>query len=239
MISNKIRNVMQARFRGFDAHIQEISELDHSGTNGDLRENLLKGVLTDVLPKRFVIRSGFICDLLGAVSPQLDIIIIDRQNTPELILESDVAFVPVESALAVIEVKASLHTGQKGALSQVEKQIREVLALRVAKNPEPNVSLKYSVPFLLFAFNSNVSDDTLSTWFETQNNVRALCVWRDRILFKADGKSNLQKSDGCSEELLMFCSFVVELAEQTLNARFGQVRNTYHYLRGLPDDWAT
>lgn len=113
MKTNKIQNVVRARLAGFAAKIAEITEIEHSSTNGDLRETVLKDLVTSILPKQFSVRSGFICDVFGGVSRQLDLVVVDNTCTPEVLLQGDAAFIPVEAALVVIEIKATIKTGKK------------------------------------------------------------------------------------------------------------------------------
>jgi len=105
----------------------------HGSTKGDIRETYLKEVIGDFLPETFFVGSGFLCDLKNDLSPQLDLVIADRRFIPPVTLYDDVAYFPVESALAHMEVKSTL---KKDDFKQIKRQHESISKLNVANVPE-------------------------------------------------------------------------------------------------------
>jgi hypothetical protein len=237
--SNKIRSVIQARCHKFVAGIREVSQLDHKATNGDLRESMLKSVRADILPKRFSIRSGFICDMFGNVSPQLDIIVIDNACTPEIVLDSDVAFVPIEAALVAIEVKSTLNSGEHGALHQVEGQISKVYSLNPGVTTTTGAQKYYNVHFMLFGFSTKLSRDYLRSWIQQNTSVKVICVLNNYTIVNHSKDLSIFESQNGAEEMLAFLASVIENAEQISRKREGEPRNMYHYLMGTSTTLST
>lgn len=80
--------------------------IGHSGTVGNYREELLRALLSKMIPSQYEISTGFI----DGCPRQLDIIIWDKHNYAPLFRESNVVVVPRSSVRAVIEVKTRLNT---------------------------------------------------------------------------------------------------------------------------------
>ena len=78
----------------------------HTGTVGSYREELLRGTLRQLLPKRFEASTGFIQDC----PRQLDVIIWDAMRYSPLFREQDVVVVPSAAVRGIIEVKTKLNT---------------------------------------------------------------------------------------------------------------------------------
>ena len=58
------------------------SQIHHSGSKGEVREEILKRFLKDYLPKKYSVSSGEIIDIEGNVSNQCDVVIYDASNCP-------------------------------------------------------------------------------------------------------------------------------------------------------------
>jgi hypothetical protein len=84
-----------------------IGLMEHSSTNGMLKEFLVKSVLESILPKSCGIYSGIVFDGKGNKSKQIDIIIYD-DRVPRFELSKGLGFYPVEGVIATIEVKSNL-----------------------------------------------------------------------------------------------------------------------------------
>lgn len=97
---------------------------------GAYRENVVKKYLINILPERMGIESGFVVTSNGRVSTQCDIIIYDKTVTPLIRNEYGQRFFPVESVVAVGEVKSKLSLVDfKEALLKLSttKALRDIL----------------------------------------------------------------------------------------------------------------
>lgn len=100
----------------------------HPGAKGDGSELHWRVMLSELLPKRYLVSKGFVVDTAGMRSEQIDVIIHDQFYSPLLWEDGDYLYVPAESVYAVFEVKQdhSLqhieYAGQKAA--SVRRRLR-------------------------------------------------------------------------------------------------------------------
>lgn len=82
--------------------------IDHPGSKGLGTEVNWLEMLQAHLPKRYQAESAFVIDSDGKQSEQIDIVLYDRQYTPELYNAKGQRIIPAEGVYAVIEVKQVL-----------------------------------------------------------------------------------------------------------------------------------
>ena len=83
--------------------------VSHSGTLGEVNEDIFARILRNYLPRRYMVGGGIVIDRYGKVSDQIDIIIYDNQYTPMLLLQERHRYVPAEAVYAVLEVKPAIN----------------------------------------------------------------------------------------------------------------------------------
>jgi hypothetical protein len=101
--------------------------IDHPGSKGSGSEANWLEMLQAHLPKRYQAESAFIIDADGQQSEQIDIVLYDRQYTPELYNAKGQRIIPAEGVYAVIEVKQVLD---KRTLKYASDKIASVRRLR-------------------------------------------------------------------------------------------------------------
>lgn len=80
-------------------------------TSGDEVEDLIREKISLFLPERYLVKQGHVVNSEGKVSNQLDIIIFDRLNTPKFFESTNnTVFYPIESVLAIGEIKKTLRS---------------------------------------------------------------------------------------------------------------------------------
>ena len=95
--------------------------LSHPGAKGSVTESEWTSLLTAYLPKRYAVSKGFVVDVDGCISDEIDIIVHDRHFSPLLFHHAETCYVPAESVYGVFEVKQELnlenvrYAGQKAA----------------------------------------------------------------------------------------------------------------------------
>lgn len=108
------------------------SVLDHPGAKGSATEvNWLK-MLQDHLPRRYQAESAFVIDANGRQSDQIDIVLYDRQYTPELYNYDGERIIPAEGVYAALEVKQVLD---KDNLDYAAEKITSVRQLERSSAP--------------------------------------------------------------------------------------------------------
>src|SRR5918998_5104088 len=85
---------------------EDSNKLIHPGEFGGLRESLLRDLLKNFLPEEYGVSQGFVISPDGEISNQCDVIVYSRRYTPLIRTPEHQRFFPVESVVAVGEVKS-------------------------------------------------------------------------------------------------------------------------------------
>ena len=119
--------------------------MPHQGEKGAAAELRWREMLSEFLPNRYSVQSGFVVDHRGAVSRQVDVIIHDAQYSPFLFRAGDSRFVPAESVYAVFDAKQEasrstlMETGRNVAsvrgLDRTSAQVSTVTGPSQGKDP--------------------------------------------------------------------------------------------------------
>ena len=64
-------------------------------------------------PKRFAVSTGFVFDVHGAISSQMDIVIHDAEDCPVFTAPGEAKFFPCEGVLAVGQVKSNITSADE------------------------------------------------------------------------------------------------------------------------------
>lgn len=97
-------------FNNISKHVFTSKEgvLIHPGEYGTYRERLCAQILKSFLPRNLEISTGFLINSNDEISSQCDIVIYDSSITPLLKSTEDQRFFPVESVIAIGEIKSIL-----------------------------------------------------------------------------------------------------------------------------------
>ncbi len=96
--------------------------IEHNLEDGKYREYLIKNILNKIVPKKYSITNGFIVDSDNNRTEEMDIIIYDSNYVPPFFDET-YTIVPIESVVAVIQVKTTLTKEQ---LKKAMKNINSI-----------------------------------------------------------------------------------------------------------------
>ena len=92
----------------------------HAGEFGIYREGIVKNYISSFIPQRLRVESGFVISSEGEVSNQADVVIYDHYETPIIELGKGQIFYPIETTVAVGEIKSDLKKSQlKTALNKL------------------------------------------------------------------------------------------------------------------------
>ena len=109
------------------------SNIFHSAEYGAFRERIVSNFIKLLLPKQFELGNGFIITPLGDTSTQCDVIIYDKSNSSVFTESSHARLFPIESVIAVIEVKSDLTLAQ---LNKALEKLSEIKLLRTKMAPK-------------------------------------------------------------------------------------------------------
>ncbi len=128
------KTIFERAAKKMRSDFDEISNVPHSALKGAEAEWIVRRFLSDHLPKRFDIGSGFILDPKDSLSKQMDVVVYDALNCPVFRVSDSASIYPSDNVAAAIEVKSRLT---KKELEDSAKKIRS--AKRLAKSKGPKV----------------------------------------------------------------------------------------------------
>jgi len=107
--------------------MQTGKQAGHPVVQGDGTEDLWIKLLGDRLPNRYAVSKAIVVDSAGGRSHQLDVVVHDRQYSPQLWECGGHLYVPAESVYAVFEVKPEIN---RDYVLYAAKKVVSVRALR-------------------------------------------------------------------------------------------------------------
>lgn len=130
IISDIIAEILDAKAKS--AKIHSAGDIRASG---DEVEDLIREKISLFLPERYLVRQGHIVNSEGKVSPQFDIIIFDRLSTPKFFeARNKTVFYPIESVLAVGEIKKTLRENDMIDFGKKIKKLKVDMDRQLVKN---------------------------------------------------------------------------------------------------------
>lgn len=130
----------------------EAAAINHKGTAGTVREVLMRDLLRPILSPEIDLGTGFITDVEGNQSPEMDVLLFVRRLLPPLLYDAarNHGAFPLESVLYSIEVKTTLTA------TEIKDSIRKARAVGELHYDRraPGGGLVQTVPVIpaLFAF---------------------------------------------------------------------------------------
>lgn len=177
------------------------NKLIHGGEFGGYRERIVSNLIRKFLPKHLAMGEGFVVNTEATKTKQVDIIVYDFENTPEL-ESAGARFYPYETVVALGEVKSTLNaTTLETALEvmRANKKIREC----VPHNPFPIRPAGLSEAILHHL--STVTPEVFNEWGDFKHIMDAL------FDFKKEGASTTPGALNKHKELIYNPRYFEEL----------------------------
>jgi hypothetical protein len=205
-LNTAVADLLRARIAGVIAQAAALSAVQHSGLRGQLRELLAAGLLRPLLPPGFGIATGEIVSAYNNHSPQIDIIVYDRAKVPPLLVDEAIGLVPIEAAIATIEVKSRLTVPELRSAHESAKKIQE---LPFAPPSDGTKHTPLAPLTALFAFASDLTETTELDRYQSEGGAEShgllqVCVV-GRSTFYRNGKGwQIPDCGGVHGEVLAF-----------------------------------
>lgn len=120
MTNSIVLDPLLAKVQGFLAEADAWRAIRHQPTQGRLVEILLTNLIRPMLPPTIAAVTGHVIDCEGGQSGQEDIILYNPEVLPGFFTIGEQRVVPIEAALAIIEVKTTLESGDiEGCLGHI------------------------------------------------------------------------------------------------------------------------
>jgi len=97
--------------------------VEHDGEKGAFREFFVARLIRPFMPPHLGVGSGVVIASNGQQSRQSDVIIYDRRLLPPILVAGDRGIFPIDSVLAVIEVKSVLTASHYKILADAARRI--------------------------------------------------------------------------------------------------------------------
>ncbi|HCG5116050.1 TPA: hypothetical protein NJZ05_004504 [Vibrio parahaemolyticus] len=141
LVKDRVDNLIRAYETSKDVFLnEETKRLIHPGEYGEYREKAVIELLQLFIPQNLKISEGFVITSQGDVSTQCDIVIYDPMACPQIMDSALQNFFPVESVIAVGEVKSDIKSTSQ--LTEILKKLAKIKALK-EKVEEPSVFRSY------------------------------------------------------------------------------------------------
>lgn len=125
--------------RRLQAEVDSFNQIiPHQGEKGRANELSLTRVIERLVPGRYGVGSGVVIDSDGTASKQMDIIIYDRVDEPQVMAQTTQFLFPVENVRACIEVKTTLNERE---IQDVGEKRNSVARLRSTNGKSPLFSV--------------------------------------------------------------------------------------------------
>ncbi len=194
---NLLLRIYTERATSFLNKLKNANIVKHGPTVGDLRENAIVDSLTQLIPSDFNVESGFVVDADGSVTPQIDILVYQKNTLSPLLLTDSAVLLPIELFRFGIEVKSTI---KRGDLEQVKEQAQSLASLWNSAYIAPGITSKFKKqppPFLLVAATSELSQVTLNKELNKIEGLIGIIVFDRCILYKGggsyEGKSDVDR----------------------------------------------
>ena len=149
--------------------------IHHNGEMGRANELSLSTMLERLLPANLGIGTGIVFDANGSESGQCDIVIYNRDRSPQLLAQSTLLLHPVDTVEMVIEVKTNLTQEQ---CKDVDRKAARINSLQsTSTRPGPHTSL--------FSFGSSATPFTTAKWLvddAATTGLGSACVLRPGVI---------------------------------------------------------
>ncbi len=103
-----LQETIEIATRRMDSLYRLMADIEHEGEKGIFRELFVTQLIHPLLPMQFEIGSGIVMDKDRKQSRQCDVIIYDRRLLPPILVAGGRGIFPIDSVLAVLEVKSCL-----------------------------------------------------------------------------------------------------------------------------------
>ena len=200
---NPILNGVTSRIRQLLERYEESKTIAHQATKGSLREAYLKQFLADFIPHPFAIKSGFVTDCRGDnISPQIDLLVFDITSIPSFTLSEFIVVVPLEAMRLCIEVKSLLKLSDYSQIQRQQEAIRKMRFAWATAGRELFHSKSCSgMTQIIFAFDTECSEETLLSWFAAESSLDAICVVGKYCLLRDPNTNKVESLRSNSEHI--------------------------------------
>jgi len=203
MSSNIYKQLIFNRIKSFINDSDNSHLINHSGLNGEIKENILRNFISDFLPVDWGIGSGKIINSHNKISSETDLIIFYKKILPPIFFNEFKGIFPIESCGFVFEVKTmSTSTQIKTTINKFNK-LKNLIQTEKFDDGVPEWNIK---PIrIYFAYDTNLkTKDELSRYLEIEEDKNDPAIQIICIVGKGIWKFNKNKNKDYGPEWIFY-----------------------------------
>ena len=251
MASQLVIDIFTETFQSAVRKASAVGQVEHTGVRGRFRELFLDELLRPLFPNNWILATGVIVDTddrrwggtsgdASSQSGQEDILIINPELLPPVLLQKEQVIAPVEAVLGVVEVKSKLTATELDKSIKHAMKIRELVTSWECINPEDDrVDMAWTKypGYHLFAFESDLSEKTEKERFEERAELMkvsnddpflSLCVANKSVLkwspLEELTEIEFPEGAGMFTDVAM-CGWLMDLVDKT--KMHNEIRNRF------------
>lgn len=202
-----------------------LGNVEHDGVMGVLREGLIEALIQPLLMAPYKAGTGVIIDAVGNQSGQCDIIVYDESIFHPLYLNRGAGIYPIESVMAVLEIKSTLKLDSIRQSIDISKALKQMKMTRPSEKGKPRFwdNEPGLLPLnILFGFRSDAIKDEKERVDQIANEQQVDCheylqmivvPRKTSWLLQANGSMSFQPNDMYQEVLMPMCALLNSLKD--------------------------
>jgi len=204
--------------------------IEHDVEMGGFREFFINSLIRPLIPYHFGIASGIIIDAYGHQSGQCDLIIFDKRLMPPIWEAEGRGIYPIDSVLAVIEVKSTLATKDFNAICSNAKKLSPNTTanpngMRIARPGQLDDDRTIYPLVCIFAYTSEA--DFKDEWKRLVDKVdevnaiyiKGITIMNKGVWAKIGGQIKKRESNDVKQNVIDFLILTLNQLETMANSR--------------------
>lgn len=211
-----------------------VDVIEHKGEQGIFRELFISQLIHPLLPFQFGIGSGIVIDKTLKQSRQCDLIIYDRRLLPPILVAEGRGIFPIDSVLAVVEIKSKLKAQDYRQFSDAARRLspgnKESLHIytdgKIENRDNKSGRIRYQAIYPLyaaFAYTSSSAESEVDRLFkfapDHENSIRLIGVLDKGIWWFNKDKWESEPNKNEIENSTKFLMYLLNKLTDTANSR--------------------
>lgn len=230
----KNKNPYQALLRGkvtsAIAQARAAACMTHQGVKGSVLEILLSQLFRPLLPADIGVGTGQIIDAFGTPpSPQIDIIIYNKEILPPVLVDDNVGIFPIESVLYTIEVKTTLNSRELSIAERSAKTINTTFKYLPGKLDTEGNRIHHSISkprAVIFALNTDLKPNGIAEaerykkiYGKEDHYLSAICVAGREYSYENEDQWISMRNEDAFDEVLALIAGITNTYRKVPDSR--------------------
>ncbi len=209
---NPFTQLIRAKAAVLKAYFEQSKQIKHSATKGSIREAYIRNFLTEIIPPNSELLGGFITDVAGEMTPQIDLIGIEK-SLPIIKLDQGTCVSPIEAARFWVEIKSKIETKHLVQIKERLESIDKMILHLLSENSPLGFQLEFKPPGFVVAYESSAKQETLVEWLSKNKSLYAIIIIGRYALWSIGENNRVEviENQGKDEELLFLAAKIHQM----------------------------